>query len=43
MVKEDMRRCISRLSQWVHEGSSEVVIDLVKKEDTFPQLPQRYS
>jgi hypothetical protein len=38
-----MHRRMSRLWQSVHDGSSDVLIDLVKKEDTLPQLLHRYS
>jgi hypothetical protein len=43
MAKEDMRRTMSRLWQWPHTGSSGELIDLVKKDDNFPQGRHRYS
>ena len=43
MVKEDILLCISGLSQWEQMASRGVLMDRVKKDDTWTQLPQQYS
>jgi hypothetical protein len=38
MAKEDIRLCMFRLWQWLQIGSRRAPMDLVKKEDTRPQV-----